>query len=76
MLDYRASARLGQPEEKVPLKDIDKCPKCGGELEYDEVDVGVGVIKANPGCPACHWTLDRRYDMLETPSVSETKKCP
>jgi hypothetical protein len=33
----------------------DPCPKCGEPLEYDEVDVGVGVIRGNAGCPACHW---------------------
>lgn len=34
----------------------DKCPRCGTELEYDEVDIGVGTMKGNPGCPECHWT--------------------
>lgn len=32
------------------------CPECGAELEFDEVDVGVGTIRGNPGCPECHWT--------------------
>jgi hypothetical protein len=36
----------------------DTCPICGGPLEYDEVDVGVGTIRGNPGCPDCHWTLE------------------
>jgi len=34
----------------------DTCPKCGTELEYDEVDIGVGTLRGNPGCPECHWT--------------------
>jgi hypothetical protein len=25
-------------------------------LEYDEVDIGVGTMRGNPGCPDCHWT--------------------
>lgn len=34
-----------------------KCPRCGGELERDEVDVGVGpMMPCGPwGCEACHW---------------------
>ena len=33
-----------------------KCPKCGGECERDEVDIGVGIQGAGPwGCPDCHW---------------------
>lgn len=34
----------------------DRCPRCGEPLEYDEVDVGVGTVRGNPGCPSCHWT--------------------
>lgn len=34
----------------------DLCPRCGGQLEYDEVDVGIGTMRGNPGCPDCHWT--------------------
>ena len=37
----------------------DVCPKCGGELEYEEVDIGVGTLRGNPGCPDCHWTPDQ-----------------
>lgn len=37
---------------------MDTCPKCGAPLEYDEVDIGVGTIRGNPGCPDCHWTPD------------------
>lgn len=31
------------------------CPVCGAELEFDEVDVGVGVIRGNYNCPQCGW---------------------
>jgi hypothetical protein len=34
----------------------DICPNCGAELEFDEVDIGVGTLRGNPGCPECHWT--------------------
>ena len=34
----------------------DLCPHCGEALEYDEVDIGVGVQRGNPGCPSCLWT--------------------
>jgi hypothetical protein len=34
----------------------DTCTRCGGQLDFDEVDVGVGTIRGNPGCPECHWT--------------------
>lgn len=33
----------------------DTCPNCGDVLDYDEVDVGAGTIRGNPGCPSCHW---------------------
>ena len=28
-----------------------KCPKCGEELDCDEVDIGVGILKGNYRCP-------------------------
>ncbi len=28
-----------------------KCPKCGEELDCDEVDIGVGTLKGNYRCP-------------------------
>jgi len=35
--------------------DDELCPQCGGVLEGDEADVGVGIIRGPLGCPACHW---------------------
>lgn len=35
---------------------MDKCPRCGEALDFDEVDIGVGAIRGQAGCPACHWT--------------------
>jgi len=34
-----------------------ECPECGEELDYDEVDIGVGTFKGNYRCPnpACGW---------------------
>ena len=45
---------------------MENCPRCGEKLEYDEVDVGVGVIRANPGCFNCFWTPD---------IIDENSKC-
>ncbi len=33
-----------------------KCPKCNEELDYDEVDIGVGLMKGNYHCEACGWS--------------------
>lgn len=48
------------------------CPQCGAELEFDEVDIGVGVQRGNYRCPECHWVpepikMDRltRHEQLE-----------
>lgn len=38
------------------MSDDFRCPKCNEPLDYDEVDVGVGVIRGNWGCPECWWT--------------------
>ncbi len=34
---------------------IERCPDCDEPLEYDEVDIGVGVQRGNYHCPACGW---------------------
>jgi hypothetical protein len=31
------------------------CPECGEELDYDEVDIGVGVQRDNYFCSFCYW---------------------
>jgi ribosomal protein S27AE len=46
------------------------CPKCGAELEYDEVDIGVGVQRGNYGCPECGWA-PKRLDEIDEPSDEE-----
>lgn len=33
----------------------DVCPNCGDDLEFDEVDIGVGVERGNPRCLSCGW---------------------
>lgn len=38
---------------------MDKCPRCGEPLDFDEVDIGVGTMRGNPGCPACFWTPEK-----------------
>ena len=35
---------------------MDKCPRCGEALDFEEVDIGVGTLRGAPGCPACYWT--------------------
>lgn len=37
------------------VSSLDVCPRCGEVLEYDEADVGVGVIRGNERCAACFW---------------------
>jgi hypothetical protein len=53
-------AQHGKP---CPLA-ADACPKCGEPLEFDEVDIGVGTVRGNPGCPACHWVPDPAPELL------------
>jgi ribosomal protein S27AE len=35
-----------------------ECPECGEILQYDEVDIGVGVLRGNTSCPGCGWCPD------------------
>jgi primosomal protein N' len=37
------------------MNDIEPCPDCGEPLDYDEVDIGVGMQRGNYGCPNCGW---------------------
>jgi len=39
-----------------------KCPVCGKELSYDEVDIWVGVQRSNYHCDECGWS---EKDLLE-----------
>lgn len=34
----------------------ERCPKCATVLEYDEVDIGVGVQRGNYYCQECGWS--------------------
>lgn len=57
----------------------EKCPRCGEPLEYDEVDIGVGTMRGNPGCPACFWTPDQEPEahlrvMLECPKCGAAQE--
>jgi len=59
------------------------CPKCGEVLDFDEVDIGVGVARGNFRCPNCFWSDDvatnDRCSMgplqLHTWSLSDGKQC-
>lgn len=54
----------------------DKCPECEAALEYDEVDIGVGVQRGNPRCPECGWVPDdlRLDDDLEEEDEDEDEE--
>ena len=36
-----------------------KCPICGEVLDYDTVDIGVGLQIGNYRCSVCYWTPDQ-----------------
>ena len=45
-----------------------ECPKCDSELSYDEVDIGVGLMKGDYHCDVCGWTdrsdfKEEEYDL-------------
>ena len=40
----------------------DPCPSCGEPLEFDEVDIGVGVQRGNPHCRSCGWYPEHEND--------------
>lgn len=48
-----------------------ECPKCGGDCDRDEVDVGVGVIHGPYGCFECGWSESAEYDSSEGVSQKE-----
>ena len=31
------------------------CPTCNAPLDFDEVDIGVGMLRGNYRCPECGW---------------------
>jgi uncharacterized Zn finger protein (UPF0148 family) len=41
------------------------CPDCGEPLEFDEVDIGVGVQRGNYNCPNCGWAPKQAEDEPE-----------
>jgi transcription elongation factor Elf1 len=44
--------------------DLDNCPSCGAQLTFDEVDIGVGVLKGNARCEECGWEPELPEDKL------------
>ena len=34
------------------------CPSCGGALDHDAVDIGVGTMVGPSFCPNCGWSED------------------
>ena len=50
------------------------CPKCKTPMEYDEVDIGVGVQRGNYACanPECGWVpRDYRRALAEIAEEDE-----
>lgn len=43
---------------------METCPNCGGELTFDEVDIGVGTMRSPAYCNTCKWTQDSDVDAL------------
>lgn len=39
----------------INFDDIRPCPRCGSELLFDEVDIGVGIQRGNYRCDNCGW---------------------
>jgi hypothetical protein len=37
------------------------CPNCGEDLEWDEVDVGVGMVTSPAWCTGCDYSEDNPY---------------
>ena len=44
---------------------METCPNCGHQLEYDEVDIGVGTLRGNYWCPNCRWTPPDPFEQAE-----------
>lgn len=42
---------------------------CGAVLEYDEVDIGVGVQRGNYYCPECDWVPGSSGPKPEPPEL-------
>ena len=41
---------------EIFMHDIPTCPDCGAPLDWDEVDIGVGVQRGNYRCTECDWS--------------------
>lgn len=40
----------------MSTSDVELCPECRKPLDFDEVDIGVGVQRGNYNCPFCYWS--------------------
>ncbi len=40
------------------------CPICNNELDFDEVDIGVGTMQGNYRCNFCGWIEKEYLDKL------------
>lgn len=54
----------------------DLCLVCGEPLDYDEVDIGVGVQRGNPRCQACddrQSEVGRLLDTIQSEMIDQAK---
>lgn len=54
------------------MSEAPTCPRCGSEVERDEVDVGVGYIYGPYGC-MCGWSEDPEYDCSDGPNQASLR---
>ncbi len=56
--------RAGGPRG-CEVREDHSCPRCGGQTDADEVDIGVGVMRGPRGCIDCGWSEDKSLDMAD-----------
>lgn len=47
--------------------DDDTCPNCGGKLDQDWANIGIGVVYGPAGCHNCGWSEEEQFDSSEEP---------
>lgn len=50
--------RLVLPRQWMRMSDEPYCPQCGGVLQRDAVDIGVGTMHGPAFCIDCGWSED------------------
>ena len=50
------------------------CPRCGGALEHDAVDIGVGTMYGPAFCVDCGWSEDSgdpAQNLFDDPEITD-----